>query len=93
MKNPYTIPRLLGDQLLDMRVCVSQIIYHDSAIDQPSVDIICVIETPAAAPDRAASVVCLYHSICCQAAEEKQSVGPLHKHLLIKQHKVSKCSF
>lgn len=52
-----------------MGVGVSQIIYHDGAIDQPSIDVICIIETPAAAPDRAASIVCLYHSVCCQAGE------------------------
>lgn len=57
---------------------VSQIIYHDGAVDQPSIDVVCIIETPAAAPDRAASIVCLYHSVCCQAAGEKQTVGPLH---------------
>lgn len=70
-----------------MGVGVSQIIDHDGAVDQPSVDVICVIKTPAAAPDRTASIVCLYHSVCCQAAGENQDVGPLHEHLGIrKQH-------
>lgn len=87
MTNPSAIPGLLRDQFLDMRVCVSQIIYHDRAIDQSSIDIVCIIETPAAAPHRTASIVCLHHSVCCQAAEEKQSVGQLHKHLpMRKQH-------
>lgn len=85
MINPSAIPRLLRDQFLDMRVCVSQIIYHDRAIDQSSIDIVCIIKTPAAAPHRTASIVCLHHSVCCQAAEEKQSVGQLHKYLLMRK--------
>lgn len=76
LKSPYTIPGLLRDQFLDVRACVSQVIDHDGAIDQASIDVVSVIKTPAAAPDRTASVVCLHHGVCCQAAGEKQSIGP-----------------
>lgn len=76
--NPYAIPGLLRDQFLDVGVGISQVIYHDGAVDQPSIDVVCIIQAPAAAPHGAASIVCLHHGVCCQAAGEKQTVGPLH---------------
>lgn len=58
------IPGLLWSQFLDVGVCVPQIIDQDRSISQPSIDVVGVVETPAAAPDGAASIIGLYNSVC-----------------------------
>lgn len=57
------IPGLLWSQFLDVGVCVPQIIDQDRSISQPSVDVVGVVKTPAAAPDGAASIIGLYDCV------------------------------
>lgn len=50
-------------QLMHVRAGVSGVVDEHRAVDQTSIDVVAVVQTPAAAPDGPTSVVGLHHRV------------------------------
>lgn len=65
-----------------MRAGVSGVINEHRAVDQTGVDIVAVVQAPAAAPHRFPGVISLNHSVGQQTVAQIQSVclykSPIH---------------